>query len=195
MGDQNRPRNVTGHLSRRQIAVSRPSLHLPARIAAGLGLLLSLIAAAAVGRGEQRVARVTFEGAAATELIVLQNGLNEYLTRLVTLRTLFESANEEVSRSEFAVFSGHLFESHTGAIRLGWVPRVRRKERAELEAAAIADGVPGYQIKSLAKPETGFSPAPSSDEYYPIFFSTEPKTSMVYGLDYSTDRKSTRLNS
>jgi len=149
--------------------------------------LLSLIAAAAVGRWEQRVARVTFEGAAATELIVLQNGVNEYLSRLVTLRTLFESANEEISRSEFEVFSGHLFESHTGAIRLGWVPRVRRKERAELEAAAIAEGVPGYQIKSLAKPETGFFPAPSNDEYYPIFFSTEPKTSMVYGLDYSTN--------
>src|SRR6266851_650813 len=119
MGDQNKPHDVTKYLPGRQIAVSRSGLHLPALIAAGLGLLLSLIAAAAVGRWEQRVAAVAFEGAAATELIVLQNGVNEYLSRLVTLRTLFESANEEISRSEFEVFSGHLFESHTGAIRLG----------------------------------------------------------------------------
>jgi diguanylate cyclase (GGDEF)-like protein len=186
MGDQNKPRDVARHLSGRQ-TVSRPGLHLPALIAAGLGLLLSLIAAAAVGRWEQHVARVAFEGAAATELIVLQNGVNEYLSRLVTLRTLFESANEEISRSEFEVFSGHLFESHTGAIRLGWVPRIKRKERAEYEAAAIADGVPGYQIKSLANQETGLLPAPPSEEYYPIFFSTEPKTSIVYGLDYATN--------
>ncbi len=103
------------------------------------------------------------------------------------MRTLFESANEEISRSEFEVFSGHLFESHKGVIRLGWLPRIKRKERAEHEAAAVADGVPGYQVKSLAHSDTGLFPAPPSDEYYPVFFSTEPKTSEVYGLDYSTD--------
>jgi diguanylate cyclase (GGDEF)-like protein len=187
MDDQNKHHDVTTSPPGRQIAVSRSGLHLPALTAAGLGLLLSLIAAAAVGRWEQHVARVAFEGVAATELIVLQNGVNEYLSRLVTLRTLFESANEEISRSEFEVFSGHLFENHKGTIRLGWVPRINRKERAEYEAAAVADGVPGYQIKTLANPGTNLLPAPPSDEYYPIFFSTEPKTSMVYGLDYSTD--------
>jgi diguanylate cyclase (GGDEF)-like protein len=187
MGDQNRPRDVTRPLRGRQIAVSRRGLHLPALIAAGLGLLLSLIAAAAVARWEQRVAKVAFDSVAATELIVLQNGVNENLSRLVTLRTLFESANEEISRSEFEVFSGHLFESHTGVIRLGWLPRIKRKERAEHEATAVADGIPGYQVKSLAHPDTGLFLAPPSDEYYPVFFSTEPKTSEVYGLDYSTD--------
>src|ERR1700719_2748285 len=121
MGDQNKPCDVTSLLGR-HIIVSRPGLHLPALIAAGLGLLLSLIAAAAVGRWEQRVANVAFEGVAGTDLIVLQNGVNQYLSRLVTLRTLFESANEEITRSEFEVFSGHLFKDHSGLIRLGWVP-------------------------------------------------------------------------
>jgi diguanylate cyclase (GGDEF)-like protein len=187
MGDQSKPHDVTKRLPGWQLAVSRRNLHLPALIAAGLGLLLSLIAAAAVGRWEQREAAAAFEGTAATELIVLQNGMNEYLSRLVTLRTLFESSNEEISRSEFEVFTRHLFESHTGTIRLGWVPRVKRKERAEYEAAAIADGVPSYQIKSLANPEAGLPPSLPSEEYYPIFFSTEPKTSSVYGLDYATN--------
>ena len=161
----------------------RPGLHWPPGIAAGIGLLLSLIAAFAVGRWEQRVTEVAFRGVAETEVIVLQNGINEYLSRLATLRTLFESANDEVTRSEFEVFSRRLFEHHSGLLRVGWAPRVNRKERAEVETAAVADGIVGYQIKSLAA-DGSVKPAPQADEYLPIVFSTEPKTSMVYGMDY-----------
>ena len=148
--------------------------------------MLSLIAAYAVGRWEQRVTKVEFEGVAATELIVMQNGINEYLSRLVTLRTLFESTNEEVTRSEFEVFGGRLFADHPGILRIGWLPRVNRKERADYEAAAVNDGIAGYQIRSLA-PDGGLSPAPESKFYFPVYFSTESKTSTVYGLDYSTE--------
>jgi diguanylate cyclase (GGDEF)-like protein len=187
MGDQNQFRDVMRDTPLgRRIPVSQPGLHLPALVAACIGLLLSLIAAYAVGRREERITKVEFEGVAATQLIVLQNGINEYLNRMVTLRTLFESANEETTRSEFEVFSGRLFENHPGILRVGWVPRINRKERADYEAAAANDGVAGYQIKALAA-DGGLSPAPQSNEYFPIFFSTEPKTSVVYGLDYSTD--------
>jgi diguanylate cyclase (GGDEF)-like protein len=155
-------------------------------VAGGIGLLLSLAAAYAVGRWEQRVTWVEFEGVAATQLIEMQNGINEYLSRLVTLRTLFESANEDVTRSEFEVFGGRLFENHPGILRVGWAPKIYRKERAEYEAAAVSDGIPGYRIKSLAV-DGGISPAPESSVYFPVFFSTEPKTSPVYGLDYSTE--------
>src|ERR1700686_690426 len=164
-------------IERRQVPVSRRQLHRPALVAAGIGLLLSLIAAYAVGLWEQRIIRAEFESVAPTELIVLQNGINEYLSRLVTLRTLFESANEEVTRSEFEVFSGRLFENHSGILRVGWVPKVYRKERAEYEAAAMSDGVPGYRIKSLSAADGSLSPAPASDFYFPVFFSTEAKTS------------------
>ena len=170
----------------RRIPTSSPRLHLPALAVAGIGLLLSLIAAHAVGRWEQRVTKVEFEGVASTELIVMQNGVNEYLSRLGALRTLFESANEDVTRSEFEVFVGRLFENHSGILRVGWLPRVNRKERADYEAAAVSEGVAGYEIKSLA-PDGGLFPAPQSNEYFPVFFSTEPKTSPVYGVDYSTD--------
>jgi diguanylate cyclase (GGDEF)-like protein len=184
---ENQSRNVMGEAALgRRIPTSSPGLHLPALVAAGIGLLLSLIAAYAVGRWEQRVTKVEFEGIASTELIVMQNGVNEYLSRLGALRTLFESANEDVTRSEFEVFVGRLFEDHSGILRVGWLPRVNRKERADYEAAAVSDGVAGYQIKSLA-PDGGLSPAPQSNEYFPVFFSTEPKTSFVYGLDYSSD--------
>src|ERR1700682_4004292 len=109
-------------IERRLISASRSRLYRPALVAAGIGLLLSLIAGYAVGRRGQRVTKVEFEGVAATELIVMQNGINEYLSRLVTLRTLFESTNEEVTRSEFEVFGGRLFADHPGILRVGGSP-------------------------------------------------------------------------
>jgi diguanylate cyclase (GGDEF)-like protein len=172
---------------RRRALGLRSALHWPALGAAGIGLALSLIAAYAVGRWEARVTEIAFDGAAKTRVIVLQNGINEYLSRLGTLRTLFESANDEITRSEFEVFSRKLFENHSGLLRVGWAPRVYRKERAEVEAAAIGDGVVGYKIKSLF-PDGSVKQAPQSDEYVPIVFSTEPKTSGVYGFDYWSDR-------
>jgi CHASE1-domain containing sensor protein len=114
----------------------------------------------------------------------MQNGMSEYISRLVALRTLFESTNEEITRSEFETFSARLFERHPGMLRIAWLPRVNRKERAEYEAAAINDGISSYHVKSLQG--DSFVIAPESDEYFPVFYSTQPKTSSVYGIDYAT---------
>ncbi|CAN5327233.1 EAL domain-containing protein [soil metagenome] len=187
MSDQNRlstsPRDM---VERRRFSTSRSTLWPPALVAAIIGLLLSLAGAYAVGKWEERIAKLEFEAVAETQTIIMQNGINEYTSRLVALRTLFESANEEISRSEFETFSARLFEQRPGILRVGWMPRINRKERAEYEAAAVDDGISGYQIKSLGASD-GITTAPQSDEYFPIFFSSEPKTSKVYGLDYSTD--------
>ncbi|WP_448030221.1 bifunctional diguanylate cyclase/phosphodiesterase [Bradyrhizobium liaoningense] len=159
-------------------------LYRPAFVAVGIGLLFSIVGAAAVARWEDRVNRVEFENAASAQATVMQNGTNEYISRLLALRTLFESTSDEVTRSEFETFSARLFERHPGMLRIAWLPRVNRKERAEYEAAAITDGVSGYRIKSLQG--DGFAVAPQSDEYFPVFYSTQPKTSSVYGMDYAT---------
>ena len=172
-------------VERRKAFASRTALHRPVWVAAGAGLLLTIAAAYAVARWERRAIRTEFDGVAATQLIEMQNGVNEYLGRLVTLRTLFESANEEVTRSEFEVFGRRLFEHQPGVLRVHWLPKVYRKERGEFESAAVSDGVPGYHFKSLSGGIV--SVAPDKDFYYPILFSTEPKTSGVYGMDYSTD--------
>jgi diguanylate cyclase (GGDEF)-like protein len=173
-------------IERRRISASRSRFFRPALVAAGAGLLLSLAGAYAVGQWEERITKIEFERVAETQAIILQNGMNEYVSRLVALRTLFESANEEVTRSEFETFSGRLFERHPGIRRIAWIPRINRKERAEYEAAAISEGISDYQIKSLIA-DGSIATAPQSDEYFPVFFSTEQKTSVVYGLDYSTD--------
>ena len=187
MGDQDSGDTCqTDMIERRRIPASRSRLYRPALVAAGIGLLLSLAGASAVGQWEERVTKVEFEGVAETQAIIMQSGMNEYVSRLATLRTLFESANEEITRSEFDTFSGRLFEQHPGILRVSWIPRINRKERAEYEAAAVGDGISGYRIKSLLA-DGGTATAPQGDEYLPIFFSTEPKTSVAYGLDYSTD--------
>src|ERR1700726_1484914 len=160
-------------IERRRLPASRPGLYRPVLVAAGIGLLLSLAGSYAVGQWEARTTKVEFEGVAETEAIVMQNGLNEYISRLVALRTLFESANEEITRSEFETFSGRLFEDHLGVLRVAWIPRVNRKERAEYEAGAIADGVSGYRIKSLGA-DGSIAASAERDEYFPVLFSTEP---------------------
>jgi len=162
--------------------VSRLELYRPALIAAGIGTLLSLAGALAVGQWENRLARTEFEGLAENQAITIQNGINEYVGRLITLRTLFESANEDITRSEYGSFSQRLFQGHPGLLRVAWLPRINHRERSEYEAAAAADGVSGYQIKTFADGAA----APLAEEYFPVYFSTEPKTSVVYGLDYWT---------
>ena len=172
-------------VERRKAPASRSASYRPAWVAAAIGLLLTLAAAFAVARWERRVTWTEFEGVAATQLLEMQNGVNEYLGRLVTLGTLFESANEEVSRSEFEVFGSRLFENHPGVLRVHWLPKAYRRERAEFEAAAVNDGIPSYHFKSLSNGT--ISVAPDDEVYFPIFFSTERKTSQAYGMDYRTD--------
>jgi diguanylate cyclase (GGDEF)-like protein len=187
MGDQDQ-----SHETRADALLDRliPSVwlrsHRLALIAAGIGVLLSLGAAFVTGRWEKHATRVAFEGVAANDLMVLQNGIHEYLSRLLALRTLFESASEEVTRSEFEVFSRRLFENHPGLIRVGWLPKIYQKERADWEAAAVVDGVVGYRIRALTA-DGIVSPAPPRPQYFPVYFSTEAKNSGVYGLDYSNE--------
>ena len=179
-GERTGRERETAPVERRRAPVSPFELYRPALIAACIGIVLSFAGAFAVGQWENRVARAEFEGLAENQAITIQNGINEYVGRLITLRTLFESANEDITRSEYETFSHRLFQDHPGLLRAAWVPRISHKERAEYEAAAVADGVSGYRIKTFADGAA----APLASEYFPVYFSTEPKTSLVYGLDY-----------
>lgn len=158
-------------------------LRRPTWIAALSGIALTLVVGSIVAQWEQRVIRVEFDSAAAANAGSLTYGIDEYIRRLETLRTLFE-ASEEVTRSEFDVFSRRLFSGHSGLLRVAWMPRVRSHERRVFEDAARADGVPNYRIRSMAPPGRDED---AGRDFYPVYFSTEPKTSMVYGLDHSSD--------
>ena len=61
-------------------------------------------------------------------------------------------------------------------------PLVTRDERAANESAGGADNLPDYHIRVVA-PDGSLPVSPEHDEYVPKFYSTEPRTSVLYGLD------------
>jgi len=157
-----------------------------ALVAAGVGLVLTIVGATAVSRWEDRVALAAYESAVQNQATGLQNGINEYLQRLAALRTLFESVDEEITRNEFEFFTAQLFADHPGVRRVSWVPRVRRKDRAEYEQKARQHGIVGYRFQMVTEDGSQVT-APDSDEYYPAYYSTEPVNSAVYGLDLASN--------
>jgi diguanylate cyclase (GGDEF)-like protein len=135
---------------------------------------------------EDRNASVQFDAVAKNHYMVLQNGLTEYLNKLLSLRALFDSSDDGISRRAFEGFARPHLQSSSAIQTLSWVPRVRHDERAAYEAAAARDGIEGYQFKAKTA-DDGMAPSNEQDEYYPIFYSTVPKTSPLYGLDLRSE--------
>jgi diguanylate cyclase (GGDEF)-like protein len=154
----------------------------PAVAAAALGLALSVFAWFSVAAWEDRLAREDFARRSANLAQTLQVGLNEYLYKLVALRAFFNASNDGVSRSEFNVFTKDLLDERNAILSFTWIPRIRRDERAAHERAGLRDGIPDYHIKSVG-PDGRMSPAPEQDEYFPLFYSNEPLTAPIYGIN------------
>jgi diguanylate cyclase (GGDEF)-like protein len=161
---------------------------VPLLLAATIGVALSVTAALLVARWEDKRAEMQFTAIAENQFMALQNGLNEYLTKLVTLRALFDSSDLPVSRKEFGAFAQSHLKSSSAIQTLSWVPRVTRSQRAIYERAAAYDGIEGYHFKARVA-GGGIVPSGQEDEYYPIFYSTRPKESDVYGLDLRSDAR------
>ena len=154
---------------------------LSAAVAVVLGLALTLTAAFLVAKWEGRVARQEFTAVSENHLLILQNGWNEYLNKLVALRAMFESS-DAVTRVEFELFTKRMLRGLNAIQNFNWVPRVLNAERAAHERAAQHDGIPAYRIRYAPSHGT-IVPSPERDEYLPVFYTTLPKTNRLYGLD------------
>jgi len=159
--------------------------HLPSLVAALIGIALSVAAAFVVSLSEDRHANLEFGAIAETHYMVLQNALKEYTNKLLTLRALFDASDDQVTRREFEAFARPHLQYGSAIQTLSWVPHVRRDERAAYELAAAADGLEGFRIKD-ASTDGGGSYA-EQEEYYPIFYSTVPKASRLYGFDLRSE--------
>jgi diguanylate cyclase (GGDEF)-like protein len=164
---------------------------LPIFMASAIGAALSIGAGLLVSQWEDRVGIREFHSVAENQSGILQNGIDQYLSRLVALRALFESSRDEISRRQFEIFAERILRDQTAIQSVSWIPRVSRAERAARERAAVDDGIPGYHIKAVGLgPNGSLAPSPERDEYFPIFYSTEkPKTSPVFGIDLASERK------
>jgi diguanylate cyclase len=172
-----------GNTSHRHIAAKLA----PVIAAAAIGIAVSAAASFFVSLWDDRIAKLEFQAVAENHFMVLQDGINKYLSNLIALRALFESSDHAVSRSEFEAFAERLIHDQPGIQSVSWAPRVTRNERVAIELAAAGDGIPDYCIRAV-RPDNNLTVSPDRDEYFPILFSTErPRTSPVYGIDLASE--------
>jgi diguanylate cyclase (GGDEF)-like protein len=176
-------RDTTAHASHSWRQRYHP--HFPTALVALIGLFLSLMASTMVWHWETKTATQHFQTAAATHFIVLQNGINDYLSKLRALHALFAASRDRVTRDEFETFARPVLQYNTAIQTLSWVPRVLHSERAAHELAGAGAGLSNYHIKSRI-PDGSMIPSAEQDEYFPVFFATVPKASPLYGLDLAS---------
>src|SRR5580692_9691829 len=159
---------------------------LPCSLAAIVGVGLSVVSGRMTEMRDDRNAKLQFDVIAENHFMVLQNGLNEYVDKLRTVRALFESSANPVPREVFELFTRPLLLENSAITTLSWVPRVLNSERTDHERAAVLQGLSGYRIKAMGT-NGKMSPSPERSEYYPIFYATVPKTSPLFGLDLRSE--------
>jgi len=135
-----------------------------------VGLAIAVAAWFAVSAWEDRLAKTKFTNVAGDYATVLQNGLDQYLGKILAVRAFYD-ASVEVDPDEFDLFTSHILAGYDDAMRLAWAPRITRDERAEFERKARERGHPDFSIRtwSLANP---MAVSPDRDEYFPITYST-----------------------
>ena len=168
---------VTSSVSRGQI--------LPSVLAGIVGVGVSVTAGRMTAMRDDRNANLQFDVIAENHFMVLQTGLNEYVSKLQTVRALFDTVGS-VTRDEFETFTRPLLLENSAIATLSWVPLVLNSERTEHERVAALQGLSGYCIKAMGA-DGKMVPSPERNEYYPIFYATLPKTSALYGLDLRSE--------
>jgi diguanylate cyclase (GGDEF)-like protein/PAS domain S-box-containing protein len=160
-----------------------PRPHVLSAAAALFGISLSCLAWFAASERENRLAHQEFAASAGDHLLILQNGVDQYINDISALRAAFQASERGINRREFQSLSDLLFHEKNAIYATSWLPRVTRGERAAHELEAAREGLSGYGIKSIA-PDGSLSPAKEADEYFPVFYSSREFTdSFVYGHD------------
>src|SRR4030088_1021181 len=123
----------------REAGTSRARLRLPVLSAAIVCFVWAAGAFAYVWHWENALAQSNLTSTARNQFLAVQNGLDDYLGKLIALRALFESS-DDVTRAQFERFTNRLLKNETAIQNFSWVPRVTRAERSALEQAAVRDG-------------------------------------------------------
>ena len=159
---------------------------LPLMAAASAGVAVAVSAWLAVSVWEERLAEAAFTNVAGDYATVLQNGLDDYVNKLVDVRAFYDSS-VEVDPDEFKLFTGRILEGVASQVRITWNPRVTSAERSVFEAKARANGIDGYTIKRWS-PDRVTSPAPEGEEYFPVLYATNaPKGAWPFGVDLRSE--------
>ncbi len=155
---------------------------MPIAVVAVVGIAASLVAWHFTTLAENRMLVQEFNGRAGNNALVLQNRIGDYVDKLYALRAFVEVSGSSMTRDDFEIFSRSLLKGYPAILNVAWAPLVKHEQRKEHEQAARNDGIPHYHIQSYATGH-GLKVAPEESEYLPKFYSTEPRTSPVYGID------------
>lgn len=157
---------------------------IPAVIALGTGILLSLLTFILVDRLEFNDLKSDFLFDAENYSVALGKSIDGNLNSLHAIEGLFASS-VSVTRARFRTFVNKILPHSAGIHELRWAPRVAASERKSYEAAAIRDGFSQYRFTELDS-QRQLVTAGKREEYYPVYFA-EPtgKSNAVLGLDLS----------
>lgn len=153
----------------------------PAGICMVIGLLVSGLVAFRLYSDEDIGIRSTF----GHEIDAYASRIDEHIAQdiaiLHSIRGLFK-ASERVTRSEFRTFTSDLLALYPAMRAVGWIPRVQKHERREIETRAQDDGLDGFQITEAADQGTMVR-AGERNEYYPVYY-IEPLERNEAALSY-----------
>jgi diguanylate cyclase (GGDEF)-like protein len=165
----------------------QPARHLwPVAAAAGLGVAVAVMSWFAVAMWEKRLARAELTAVASDYASVLQNGLDNYLGKLIALRAFYD-ASQWVDPDEFKLFTDQIMKGYGETMRVVWCPYVTREGRAAFERKARESGLTDFAIKTWA-PLGAMDVSPPRDEYFPILYSTVASNrTATFGADLNAE--------
>ena len=140
----------------------------PVLIAFGAGMTVSIVMFAVVERQEVGHIRTEFEHKADEMARSLRDHLQDNVSELENIRTLFAVSNG-VDRAVFRAFTSQILARHPSIQAFSWSPRVAEGERQAAEAAVRREGLPGYRITERNS-DGKLVPAAPRKEYVPILY-------------------------
>ncbi|HUI16980.1 MAG TPA: EAL domain-containing protein [Alphaproteobacteria bacterium] len=163
---------------------ARLRIYWAAALAACIGVAVSFAAFHGARLFSEDQLRADLTQQAALRARGLQEVLSHYEGTIDGFAASFPT--DHVTSAEFDAYAHNVYlASHllgTGFKNVSWEPRVRDAERASFEAAAQADGFPGYRIRDLA-PDGTLVPAARREQYFPIRYFDPMVASAPLGLD------------
>ncbi len=139
-------------------------------IIALLGLAASVWAYHTSLHHEEVRLQTQFEHLAIDRVQHVQDELEQALTTLTTVSSLFDASND-ISRSKFQLMVTPLLERRPDIMAISWAPRVRQQERENFEKNLQADGEARHGISEATDHALNISPASKRTQYFPVLFS------------------------
>lgn len=141
---------------------------IPALLASGAGLLLSILAALWLRSGQERAWAEEVRKLAEDRAEIIRGQLMRSMEVLHAVGAFF-TARSEITRGEFRAFTERPLARQPELQALGWDARVPGPERPIWEARARAEGFPHFSFTE-ENHKGRIVPASQRDEYFPVFY-------------------------